>query len=207
MLQRSPEWYSARRGRPTASQINRILGKETLAATKQAIESYADELANEIVFGIDESDEVLSWDMRRGIELEPIAFEKFRDLKYLDFIDVEKCGFFVMGEGGASPDGLVGKDAVLEIKVPRPNKFFGLVRKGYDAIDQKYIDQMQMQMMCTNSKRAHFFNYIIFNNVEMWHEIIVDRDDERIDLIKSRIDTVVRLRDEFVEYLTKNRQF
>lgn len=207
MLQRSPEWYSARKGRPTASQISRILGKETLATTKSALETYADELANEIVFGIDEEEDFVSFDVRRGIELEPIAFDKFSELKFLEFIDVEKCGFFVMGECGASPDGLVGRDAVLEIKCPRPNKFFGLVRKGYDAIDQKYIDQMQMQMMCTNSVRAYFFNYIIFNGKEMWHEIIVNRDEERIELIKKRVDMVVALRDEFVEYLIKNRQF
>lgn len=207
MQQRSPEWYSARLGIPTASQISRILGKEGLATTKSAIETYADELANEIVFGIDEEEDFVSFDVRRGIELEPLAFDKFAELKYLDFVDVQKCGFFVQGECGASPDGLVGIDGVLEIKCPRPNKFFGLIRKGYDAIDQKYLDQMQMQMMCTNSVRAHFFNYIIFNGKEMWHEILVHRDDQRIELIKQRVKTVIDLRNEFVEYLTKNRQF
>lgn len=204
MLQRSPEWFEMRRGRFTASNIDSLLGIKGLGATG---ESLAFEKAAEIVYGLDENaDDFTSFDMKRGTELEPIAFAKFKELKEMEFLDVQECVFFPIGEdAGASPDGLVGDDAILEIKCPRPNKFFRLVADG--NIDKCYTAQMQLQMLATNSKRAHFFNYIIFNNKEYWHEIIVQRDDVMIELIQARIAEAVRIRNEFTEYLIKNQQF
>jgi len=203
--QRSQEWYDVRKGRFTASRITELLGVQGLGLTG---DTYAFEKAVELVYGIDEEESFTSFDMKRGIDLEPLAFRKFQELKDLDFIEVKESYFFPYTDNaGASPDGLVGTDAILEIKCPRPNKFFKLVAKGESAIDKIYIDQMQMQMMCSNSVRCHFFNYIIFNGIEMWHEIIVNRDEKRIDFIKQRIDEAVKLRSEYVEYLTNNKQF
>ena len=205
MEQRSKEWFKVREGRFTASRISELLGVKGLGLTG---ESYAFEKACELVYGVDEEENFESFDMKRGTELEPIAFRKFKELKELEFLNVQETSFFVFGENvGASPDGLVGQDAILEIKCPRSVKFFKLVAKGIEVVDKTYLDQMQMQMLCTNSKCCHFFNYIIFKGQEMWHEIIVERDEKRIDLIKERIIEATKLRDEFVEYLTKNQQF
>ena len=41
----------------------------------------------------------------------------------------------------------------------------------------------------------------------MWHEIIVERDESRIDLIKQRIAEATEIRNDYVKYLTKNQQF
>jgi len=201
--QRSKEWFDLRLGRFTASQIDNILGVKGLGLTG---ESYIFEKAAEIVFGADEDESFVSYDMQRGTELEPIAFAKFKELKELEFIDVQETSFFVLGDhAGASPDGLVGNDAILEIKCPRPMKFFKLVKDN--QIDKVYMSQMQMQMLCTNSVRAHFFNYIIYNGVEMWHEIIVDRDEKIIKLIKDRLAEAVKIKGEFIGYLIDNKQF
>jgi putative phage-type endonuclease len=203
--QRSEQWYNIRKGRFTASRITELLGERGLGLTG---DTYAFEKAVELVYGIDEEESFTSFDMKRGVELEPLAFRKFQELKDLDFIEVKESYFFPYTDNaGASPDGLVGDDAILEIKCPRPNKFFKLVAKGESVIDKIYIDQMQMQMLCSNSVRCYFFNYIIFNGVEMWHEIIVNRDEKRIDFIKQRIEEAVKLRSEYVEYLTNNKQF
>jgi putative phage-type endonuclease len=205
MEQRSKEWFAVREGRFTASRIGELLGVKGLGLTG---EGYAFEKACELVYGVDEKESFQSFDMKRGTELEPIAFRKFKELKEYDFLDVQETSFFAYGENaGASPDGLVGHDAILEIKCPRSTKFFKLVAKGKDSIDKDYLDQMQMQMLCTNSQRCHFFNYIIFKNQEMWHEIIIERDEDRIELIKKRIAEATILRDEFVSYLTNNQQF
>lgn len=202
-LQRSKEWFDVRLGRFTASQIDCLLGKQGLGLTG---ESYIFEKAVETVFGKDENDDFTTYDMQRGTELEPIAFRKFKELKELEFIEAKETGFFCFGEhSGASPDGLVGNDAILEIKCPRPNKFFKLVKDN--KIDKVYLSQMQMQMLCTNSQRAHFFNYIIFNGVEMWHEIIVERDEVIIDLIKDRLKEAIVIKKEFMQYLIENKQF
>lgn len=203
--QRSDDWFKLRQGRFTASRITELLGIKGLGLTG---ENYAFEKAVEIVFGVDEDDKFVTYDMQRGITLEPLAFRKFKELKELEFIEVKESYFFPFtDDAGASPDGLVGSDAILEIKAPQSKKFFKLVAKGIDAIDQIYIDQMQMQMLCSNSQRCHFFNYIIFKGQEMWHEIIVERDEKRIEFIKERLKEAVKLRNEFVEYLIKNKQF
>lgn len=208
MLQRSPEWYAARLGRFTASDIDRMLGKEGLKMTDQAIETYAEEKAIELIYGRDEDDNYVSADMQRGIDLEPLAFRKFKEISLMRFMPVKEATFFPYGKAaGASPDGLVGDEACLEIKCPKPKKFFSLVRRGYEAIDKGYISQMQFQMLCTNSKRCHFFNYLIFNGKEYWHEIIVERDEDFIAFIKQRLERVITLRDKFVEQIKANQQY
>lgn len=205
MEQKTNEWFEFRKGRFTGSEIHKLLGKKGLGETGN---TYAFEKAVEIAFGYDQEDSFVSFDMQRGIELEPLAFRRFAESKEADFINVENASFFPYGEnGGASPDGLVGKDAVLEIKCPKPNKFFRIMAGGLGEIDTQYYAQMQMEMLCTNSERCHFFNYIIYNGVEMWHEIVVNRDNLAIELIKERIIEAVIVRDQFVEKLKLNKQF
>ena len=197
--QRTNEWFNQRLGRFTASNISDLLGVKGLGLTG---ESLCLKKASELIFGRDEDEDFESYDMKRGNDLEPFAFRCFSEQKSLDFINVDQAYFFPYQEsGGASPDGMVGNDAILEIKCPRPDKFFKICAKGIDAVDKNYIDQMQMQMLCTNSKRCHFFNFIIFNGVEMHDEIIVERDESRIDFIKERIIEASILRDSFVEIL------
>ncbi len=203
--QRSNEWFDLRLGKFTASEIHKLLGKQGLGLTG---ETYCFEKASELVFGKDEEEEFTSFDMQRGISLEPLAFETFKQLKMYDFLDVKESYFFPYTEdAGASPDGLVGNDGILEIKCPKSKKFFRLISDGEKAIDKEYIAQMQMQMLCSNSNAAYFFNYIIFKGKPMYHEIIIKRDEEMISLIKERLKIAIKLRNEFVEYLINNQQF
>ena len=201
--QRSKEWFESRSGKFTSSRINELMGIKGLNQTGH---TYAFELAIEIVEGRNEDDGYVSYDMQRGIELEPYAFNKFSQLMELRFSTVSKCGFIALNQNtGSSPDGLVDDDGVLEIKCPTPKVFFKLVLDG--VIDQKHYDQMQHQMYCTRRKKAYYFNYIIYNGVELYHLIEVERDQSRIDLIESRIDEAVIVRDKYVIELNKNKQF
>lgn len=201
--QRSKEWYESREGKFTSSRINELMGKTGLNKTG---ETYAFDLAVEIVQGRNEDDDFMSYDMQKGVELEPYAFNKFEQLMSLRFSKVTKCGFIELNKNtGSSPDGLVDDDAVLEIKCPKATTFFKLVLTG--EIDPKYYDQMQHQMYCTRRKKAYYFNYIIYNGVELYHLIEVDRDQDRIDLIKSRIDEAVIVRDDYVIELNENMQW
>jgi len=205
MEQRSQEWYDARLGRFTASEAYKLMGIKGLGKTG---ESYAFENAVEMAFGSDEEDNFTSFDMQKGVDLEPVAFEKFKELKELEFLRVKTSEFVKIGENaGASPDGEVSDNSVLEIKCPKPNKFFNLVRVGESAIDKMYNYQMQMQMHATNSNQCYFFNYIIFNGVPMWHEIIVKYDAELIVKILDRIEEAVVLRNQYTQELLTNKQF
>jgi putative phage-type endonuclease len=202
MEQRTDNWYNARLGKFTASEIHKLMGIKGLGETGK---TYAFEKAVEQVFGTIE-DNFVSYDMERGIELEPMAFNKFKEIKSLEFLEVEKCGFFEMSEmSGASPDGIVSDGAVLEIKCPKANTFFKIVADG--EIDKKYYYQMQHQMMCAGKNKAYFFNYFIFDGIDYWHEIIIERDEDVCNLICSRIEEANRIKEEYIEKLNKNKQF
>lgn len=199
--QRSKEWFDERLGRFTASEIHKLLGIQGLGETGK---TYCFEKAVELAFGKEEETGFVSEDIRRGIELEPLAFNKFKELKTLEFLDVKESFFFPYKDyAGASPDGLIDSNAVLEIKCPRHLKFLNLVVKGSSAIDKSYISQMQMQMLCSNSEKAYFFNYIVWKGKEYWNELIIERDEIHIDLIKSRMNEAKEVRDQFVNDITK----
>lgn len=202
ITQRSPEWYAKRNGKFTSSRINDLMGIKGLGKTG---ETYAFELAVDIVEGRND-DDFMSYDMKVGVETEPYAFDQFRQNKSIEFLEVNTCDFFELNSNtGGSPDGIVSDNSVLEIKCPKPNKLFRLVVDG--LIDQVYIDQMQHQMWVTGCKQAYFFNYCIYNGEPKWHEIIVPRDQDRIDLMKVRINEAVILRDQFIDLLKSNRQY
>lgn len=201
-LQRTEGWFAQRLGRFTGSRISELLGVKGLGLMG---EGYALEKACELVFGKDDEEDFESYDMKRGNMLEPLAFGMFQRKMDLDFVEVKEAHFFEYGtNAGASPDGLVGKDEILEIKCPRSKKFFKIVQSN--EVDKKYNDQMQMEMLCTNSVACNYFNYIQFNGKEYGHLIRVERDEERINLIKERIEEATILRDKYIIDLKNNTQ-
>lgn len=201
--QRSPEWYESRRGLFTSSRIHELMGQKGLGKTG---ETYAFEMAVEIVEGCNMEEGFDTFDVRRGRELEPLAFERFENLMSIQFVSVEPCGFFSLNSyTGGSPDGLVGDDGVLEIKCPKPETFFRVVMDNY--IDPKYYDQIQHQMLVTGRSKAHYFVYCIYNGVEKWHHIEVPSDIDRQKLMLDRINGATIIRDHFVKQLLENRQY
>ena len=74
---------------------------------------------------------------------------------------VEEIGFVAHPEienAGASPDGLVGKDGLIEIKCPDTKTLIDqLLNK---TIPDKYFKQMQWQMDCTDRK---WCDYVVFD--------------------------------------------
>jgi exodeoxyribonuclease (lambda-induced) len=195
--QRSEDWFKARNGKFTASTIHKLLGARGLGQTG---ETYAIEKAIEQLYGqLEES--YRGPDMQRGVDLEPYAFNKFKE-KHLE---ASEAFMYPYGEhAGASPDGVVGKDAILEIKCPRAVKFFKIVADG--KIDPEYIAQMQFQMLCSNSSKAYFFNYCVIDGQEFSHTIEVPRDEVMIDLIKERLDQAIAIKVDYIEKIINNLQ-
>lgn len=201
-LQRIESWKQQRYGKFTASEIVKILGVRGLGETGK---NYAIDKAIEALYGEFEEN-YISYDMQNGIDTEPLAFAKFKELKSLEFLEVTNCGFFDNCEhSGASPDGLVSDDAILEIKCPKSSTFFKLV--ATNEIDTKYYAQMQMQMMSTNRNKAYFFNYLIHEGTEYHHEIIVERDEVMIEKIKERLQEVIEIKTEYINKIKLNKQW
>ena len=201
-LQRTESWLKDRYGKFTASEIIKLLGARGLGETGK---TYAIEKAIQELYG-DFEENYISYDMAQGIENEPLAFAKFQELKGLEFLEVENCGFFNFEQhAGASPDGLVSDNAVLEIKCPKSTTFFKLV--ATNEIDSKYYAQMQMQMLCTNRNKAYFFNYLVHDGTEYYHEIIVERDEAMIEKIKERINEAVKIKTDYINLINNNKQW
>jgi len=202
--QRTEEWTAQRRGKFTASEIHKLMGIKGLGETGN---TYAFEKAVEELEGDFDEDDYISFDMQRGVDLEPLALEKFRSLKEADFLSVECCGFFESKDGhsGSSPDALVSDNSVFESKCPKSATFFKLVADG--KVDKKYYDQMQKQMSDTNTDRAYFFNYLVHEGKEYWHEIIVEREQAYIDLMNIRIAEAVEIKKAYIEKIKANRQY
>ena len=198
--QRTPDWHKERYGKFTASKIIDLLGIKGLGLTG---ETYAVERAIEQLFG-EVEEGFTSKDMQRGIDLEPTAFAKFVEIN--QNLKVQNCSFFAYGEhAGASPDGLIDEDAILEIKCPKGKKFFRLVAE--ENIDKVYIAQMQMQMLATDRKRAYFFNYLELDDKVYHHTIIVERDEDMIELIKERLEQAIGIKKSYMELIESKRQW
>ncbi|MEQ1833525.1 MAG: lambda exonuclease family protein [Candidatus Eisenbacteria bacterium] len=153
VVQGSPEWLEARLGIPTASRFDSIMTPKTLKASASQ-DKYMCTLLAERLLGFP-ADEVMTDWMQRGIELEPeaaSAYEFERD------VDAAKVGFVLSdcGRYGASPDRLVGKDGLLEIKCPSAGVHVAaLLGKGLDD----YYYQCQGQLWVTGREWVDLMFY------------------------------------------------
>lgn len=144
MEQGSLEWLEARRGFVTASRVADVLAKtKTGVSTSRA--NYLIELALQRVTGIIEPS-YSNQAMEHGKEFENsarVAFEVLHNV-FVDqvaFIKHPSIEWF-----GCSPDGLVGNDALIEIKCPYQSAVHWSYFKS--GAPSKYVTQMQAQMAC-----------------------------------------------------------
>ena len=155
LIQGSPEWFAARCGKVTASRIADVIAK-TRSGWGASRGNYMAELIAERLTGTP-AETYTSAAMQRGIDTEPqarAAYEFFTDAT------VETVGFVAhhdIPESGASPDGLVGKDGVLEIKCPNTATHIDTLLT--EKIPDKYIVQMQWQMACSGRKWCDFVSF------------------------------------------------
>lgn len=201
--QRSEQWHKERVARFTGSQISKLLSPKGLGKTGEA---YIFEVVYNSLFS-DLEENINTYDMQRGTELEPLAFEKLREILGKRFISIENCGFFKYKDiGGASPDGLTSDDGIIEIKCPKAKTFFNVVANNY--IDPTYYDQMQKEMLSTGRSKGYYFNYFVdLNGKEYWHLIEVERDEKRINLIKERLEQARDLATIYKQQILSNKQF
>jgi len=154
--QYSDEWYKARLGIPTSSNFDKIITAKGVPS-KQA-KNYMYRLAGETIIG--QSQETYQSEaMLRGLEME----EEARQLYQIATGNkVEQMGFCVT-EGkavyGCSPDGLIGKDGMIEIKCPLIHTHVGYLLNNQLPIE--YLQQTQGQLLVTGRKWCDFVSYYL----------------------------------------------
>lgn len=154
VVQRSDEWFSLRRGRPTASEFSRIIspgGKES-----KSQDGYIDELITEMVDPGSVKSDFYSKHVEHGRECEPIARSWY---SFERDIDVEEVGFCLSdcGRFGCSPDGLIGEDGGLEIKCPMLKTHISWLRRGVLPDDHKC--QVHGELLVTGREWIDFVSY------------------------------------------------
>lgn len=137
--QRSPEWFELRRGIPTASQFGRIV-TPTGQRSKQRDEYICELVAERL--GV-ELEKPASYWAERGLELEGLARASYFAETGRDVVEVG----FVLADGyGASPDGFVGDDGLLEIKCLKPANHVSILF-DVSEIPARFIPQLQGQLL------------------------------------------------------------
>jgi putative phage-type endonuclease len=148
--QRSPEWYAARLGVPSASNFAKVITPTGKKSTQ--VEGYLNRLVADILTVRSEQQEP-SEAMQRGTEMEAEA------KAYYELIagPVEQVGFCIHDDGfGCSPDGVIG-DGLLEIKCPLAHTHIEYLREG--TIPAAYIPQVQGQMLVMDKPWCDFLSY------------------------------------------------
>ena len=146
--QRSPAWFEARLGKPTASNFGDVLAvskvKKTLGEPLKARADYAHRLVAERLCG--PAPQVTTGYMQRGIAQEPDVLAAY---ELRTGFRPEPVGFCLDTTEmfGASPDGLVGSDGLVECKTTLPHLFIELMLSG-GAIE-KHRAQMVGQCLVT----------------------------------------------------------
>ena len=149
--QNTPEWDALRRGKFTASSFADLFMKESTKGYQDAIYKVVYERITN-----DTPESYTNEWMQRGHELETEA----RAVYELEtFNKVHNGGFFELSEWiGASPDGLIGKDGLAEIKCLKYNTMIGYLL-DHEAPIKQYQYQLQGQLYVTNRKWVDFVAY------------------------------------------------
>ena len=153
--QRSDQWFAARIGKVTASRVADVLAK-TKSGYSASRDNYMAQLVCERLTGQRE-EFFTSAAMQHGTNTEPLAKAAYESLK--DVL-VDEVGFvphpsIIMA--GASPDGLVGDDGLLEIKCPNTATHIETLLS--QTVPSKYNTQMQFQLACTGRSWCDFVSF------------------------------------------------
>ncbi|MBO2923982.1 lambda exonuclease family protein [Pseudomonas asiatica] len=158
MEQRSAEWFAARLGCVTASRVKDVMASGRGGAPSATRKNYMMELLCERLTGQSGgADLSRNASVQRGVELEPFACMAYEADKGLIVVETGLVMHPTISGFGASPDGLVGDDGVLEIKCPNTATHIATMQS--ERHDPQYEWQMLAQMACTGRAWADFVSY------------------------------------------------
>jgi putative phage-type endonuclease len=154
--QRSNEWFALRLGKVTASRVADLMAK-TKTGYSATRENYMAQLVVERISN-SQAESFTNAAMQWGTDQEPYARAEYEATQGAM---VEECGFVshpTIEMAGASPDGLIGDDGLIEIKCPNTATMIDVLLTG--VVASKYNTQMQFQMACTGRQ---WCDYVVFD--------------------------------------------
>lgn len=155
VIQGSPEWFASRLGKVTASRVSDVVAK-TKSGWGASRTNYMAELIAERLTG-EQADRFTNAAMQWGTDCEPDARMAY---EFRTDATVIQTGFVPhpsIGMTGASPDGLVDCDGLIEIKCPNTATHIDTLLG--QCVPSKYETQMQWQMACTGRAWCDFASF------------------------------------------------
>lgn len=191
--QKSAEWYAQRAGKFTGSEIHKLM-KSGRSKDKEfsdtAMTYIYDKVAEIMTNG--QSIRFKQFDSRAtdwGNEQEPNALKCYQDFTGNIVIPAEFAqysDFF-----GASPDGLVGEDGLLEAKCPYNtiNHIRHMLCVTLDDLPDEYYWQIQAELLATGRKWCDFISYDSRCTDRTCLFILrIDRDESIMATLRERIE-------------------
>lgn len=156
MEQRTTEWLMARLGHCTASRFGDATAVLKSGQPAASAIDYGLELAAERLTGV-LTERYVTSAMQWGIDMEADAraayeYDRCEAVTEAGFIRHPTIKFF-----GASPDGLVGNDGLIEIKCPTSKRHAEWLHAG--TVPDAHKPQMIAQLACTSRKWCDFVSY------------------------------------------------
>ena len=155
MEQRSPEWLQVRWGKVTASRMADIIAK-TKSGYAASRKNYLAELVIErLTTPPTEDNGYKNQSMQFGIDNEPVARLAYE----LETGNTVEEAFFEQLDDdiGASPDGYVRDDGLIEIKCPNTATHIDTLRS--QKVPNQYFVQIQGQLLCTGRDWCDFVSF------------------------------------------------
>lgn len=183
-MQRDPAWYALRCGKVTASRVSDVLAR-TKSGWGASRANYAAELIAERLTGKpceSFTNAAMQWGIdQEGPGREAYCFYRDCDVTLVDFVHHPRIEM-----SGASPDGLIGPDGLVEIKCPNTAQHLETLLDG--TIPEKYILQMQWQMACTERTWCDFcsFDPRLPERMRVFIKRI-ERDDKQIGILEKEV--------------------
>jgi putative phage-type endonuclease len=188
--QRSPEWYQAKAGVPSASEFSCIVTSDG-SPSKQRVK-YMYELVGQKLGALPEESYT-----NKAIENGILREAEARDMYSRDVKPVTQVGFCLADEGwGCSPDGFVGEDGLIEIKCPILSTHIEYLIK--QKLPTDYVQQVQGQLLVTGRKYNDFISF--FPNLRPL-VVRVYRDEKFISLLRKELLQFIKELNELYERL------
>jgi len=176
--QGTKEWLKKRLGKITGSTIHKIMSAKENSSTRSKL---LQDLVLERLSG-SSAKNIVTGPMARGLELESEARQAYE----LKNQKVTLTGFIdhpTIKEAGASPDGLIGDDGLIEIKCLNIKNHNEIVQKKF--LPKQYNLQIQFQLACTKRAWCDFVAYHPESDQSLYVKRVLP-DDELIKHINEK---------------------
>ncbi len=200
IIQGSESWFQHRAGKLTASRMSDVTAR-TKTGFGAGRKNYMAQLLVERLTGI-VAESYTNAAMQHGIDTEPEARAAY---EFYQGVEVKEVGFIdhpTIPMTGASPDGIIGIDGMLEIKCPNSATHIDTLLKG--TIPSKYVKQMQWQMACADRNWCDFVSYdprmpeemkLFVSRVE--YDPSIGLEEQAIEFLKELADQVLQLQSKY----------